>query len=174
VGIHATTRYDVLQSLVALAADSPELRASLPLGIDAADAQSLQPDLDALVKALTDRLGRASAADAADAVRRRIARTTRPEPVRPLAQSEAAASVTGLSVVRLRRHTHPRLSDLDDGQVRVTTTTRSVTVPAPCRAALEVLVDGGPVAVGELPGLSEADACALIARLLREALVVPG
>jgi bifunctional lysine-specific demethylase and histidyl-hydroxylase NO66 len=174
VGIHATTRYDVLQSLVALAADSPELRASLPLGVDAADAQSLQPDLDALVKAMTDRLGRASAADAADAVRRRIARTTRPEPVRPLAQSEAAARVTGQSVVRLRRHTHPRLTDLADGQVRVTTTTRTLRVPASCRAALELLADGLPVVVRELPGLSEADACTLVARLLREAVVVPG
>jgi lysine-specific demethylase/histidyl-hydroxylase NO66 len=49
-----------------------------------------------------------------------------------------------------------------------------VTVPASCRPALEALLDGAPVVVGELPGLSEADACTLIARLLGEAVVVPG
>ncbi len=174
IGMHATTRYDVLQALVALAADSPDLRLSLPLGVDPDDPATLAADLEATVKALTERLGAATPQDAADAVRRRLVRTTRPEPVAPLAQSRAAEQVAGDTVVRLRRHTHPRLTDLPGGQVRVATTTRTLTVPSACRPALQALLGGGPVTVRELPGLDEPDACTLVARLLREAVVVPG
>ncbi|MDP9221412.1 MAG: cupin domain-containing protein, partial [Actinomycetota bacterium] len=174
VGMHATTRYDVLQALVALAADTPELRASLPLGVDPDDPGSLAADLEATVKAVTDRLGAATAQDAADAVRRRILRTTRPEPLAPLAQARAAETVAGDSVLRLRRHSHPRLAETADGQVRVTTTTRDLTLPASCRPALEALLGGSALTVRALPGLDEADACALATRLLREGIAVPG
>ena len=174
VGIHATTRYDVLQRLVALAADSPELRASLPLGVDPEDPESLQPDLDATVKAVVDRMGQAGVDDAADAVRRRLARTTRPEPLWPLAQDAASAAVTGRTTVRLRRHLHARLTDLTAEQVRLVTTTSSLTAPAACRLALQALLGGDPITVQDLPGLDETDASTLVARLLREGIVVPG
>jgi ribosomal protein L16 Arg81 hydroxylase len=184
IGMHATTRYDVLQALVALAADAPELRASLPLGVDPDDPGALQADLDATIKALTERLGATSAQDAADAVRRRVARTTRPEPLAPLAQAAAAEAVEGHTVVRLRRHSHPVLSPVATGaghsaedsvaQVQLVTTTRTLTVPETCRPALATLLDGSPISVRELPGLDEADACTLVARLLREGVVVPG
>jgi bifunctional lysine-specific demethylase and histidyl-hydroxylase NO66 len=174
VGVHATTRYDVLQALVALAADSPELRASLPLGVDADDPRSLESDVEATVKALTERLGAATTADAADAVRRRIARTTRPEPIAPLAQARAADRLTATDLVRLRRHAHARLQRQPDGQVRIVTTNRSMTLAGDCAPALEALLDGRARAVADLPGLAPDDARALAVRLLREGIVVPG
>ncbi len=73
--------------------------------------ETLQADLDATVKALTDRLTAATASDAADAVRRRLDRTTRPEPIGPLAQATAAETAAGHTVVRLRRHTRARLAE---------------------------------------------------------------
>jgi ribosomal protein L16 Arg81 hydroxylase len=174
IGMHATTRYDVLQALVALAADAPELRASLPLGIDPDDARSLEADFDATVKAFTERLGAASTADAADAVRSRIDRTTRPEPIAPLAQARAAESLTASDRIRLRRHAHPRLERQKDGRLRIITTTRSVTLAGDCEPAVRALLDGEPRAAGDLPGLSPDDARALAVRLLREGIVVPG
>ncbi len=174
VGLHATTRYDLLQALVAQAADVPELRASLPLGLRADRPDTLQADLDATVKALSERLTAATASDAAAAVGRRLDRTTRPEPIGPLAQSTAAESAAGHTVVRLRRHNRARLAERGEDQLDLVTTTRTVSVPAGCRAAVELLLSGRPVMVRELPGLDEADAVALVARLLREGVVVPG
>jgi bifunctional lysine-specific demethylase and histidyl-hydroxylase NO66 len=174
VGIHATTRYDVLKALVDAAADTAELRASLPLGVDPDDPQTLQADLEATVKALTERLGAASPGDAAAAVRRRLLTTTRPEPVGPLAQTVAADRLGPDDLVRLRAHSHPRLEPGPEDQVRLVTTTRTVTVPGRCRDALETLVDGRPHAVRDLPGLDEPDARTLVVRLLREGIVVPG
>ncbi len=174
VGMHATTRYDVVQALVALAADVPELRASLPLGVRPDDPATLQADLDATVKALADRLAAATAEDAAGAVARRLDRATRPEPIGPLAQSSAADGAGGHTVVRLRRHSRARLRERSDDRLDVVTSTRTVTVPAGCRGALELLLRGAPLMARELPGLDEDDAVALVARLLREGVVVPG
>lgn len=174
VGMHATTRYDVLQALVAAAADAPELRASLPIGVDPEDARTLQADLDATVKAVTERLGAFTASDAAEAVRRRLLTATRPEPIGPLAQSAAADRLGPDDSVRLRAHSHPRLEDRPDGQLRLVTTTRTVTLPAAGRSAVEALLDGQPHAVRDLPGLDAEDARALVVRLLREGIVVPG
>lgn len=174
VGMHATTRYDVVQALVAAAADTHELRASLPFGVDPDDPRTVQADLEATVKALTERLSAATASDAADAVRRRLLTTTRPEPIGPLAQTAAADRLERDDLVRLRRHAQSRLEDGPDGRVRLVTTTRSVTVPETGRAALEALLDGRPHAVRDLPGLDEADARTLVVRLLREGIVVPG
>jgi lysine-specific demethylase/histidyl-hydroxylase NO66 len=174
VGMHATTRYDVVQALVALAADVPELRESLPLGLRPDHPDELQADLEATVKALADRLAAATVQDAATAVTRRLDRTTRPEPIGPLAQAVAADSAAGHTVVRLRRHSRARLRERPDHRLDIVTTTRTVTVPAGCRAAVESLLGGDPLMPRELPGLDESDAVALVARLLREGVVVPG
>ena len=174
VGLHATTRYDLLQALVAQAADVPELRASLPLGLRTDRPETLQADLDATVKALSDRLTAATASDAAVAVGRRLDRTTRPEPIGPLAQATAAETAAGHTVVRLRRHNRARLVERAGDRLDLVTTTRTVTVPEGGRAAVELLLSGRPVMARELPGLDESDAVALVARLLREGVVVPG
>src|SRR6185369_3051592 len=95
VGIHSVTRYALVEALVALAAEEPELRTSLPLGVDVADPA-------AIVEALAGWLGKADPAQVADRLRRRVWTQTRPEPVGPLAQAAAARSVTDTTPVRVR------------------------------------------------------------------------
>ncbi len=127
VGIHATTRYDVLQSLVALAADSPELRASLPLGIDAgrrpvAPARPRRP-----------REGGDRPAGPGEC-RRRGRRRTPPDRPYDAARAGAAAGPVrgrrprspGRRVVRLRRHQHAQAD-------RPSTTARSGSRRRPAR-----------------------------------------
>ena len=174
VGIHATTRYDVVQALVALAADSVELRESLPLGVVTADPTVLAAELDVTVKALVDRLSAATAGDAITAVRGRADRLTRPEPIGPLAQQEALASLTPDSRIRLRRHAQARIEDAtqDDG-VRVAelqTNIGSTRLPATHRPGLDALLDGEVHRVGDLP--FPGDHLAIVADLLREGFVV--
>jgi bifunctional lysine-specific demethylase and histidyl-hydroxylase NO66 len=175
VGVHATTRYDLVQALVASAADSAALRESLPLGAATADPAQLQGELDLTVKAVTERLGAATGADAVAAVRRRADRTTRPEPLGPLAQLDAVNSLTADSRIRLRRHAQARLEEGEqaDGTRVVTlrTSVGEVTWPARFRPAFVTLLDGQAHRVGDLP--ATGDDLSLAHALLTEGLVLP-
>ena len=177
IGMHATTRYDLVQALVALAADSPALRESLPIGAATADPAELQSELDLTIKALIDRLATATGSDAANAVRRRADRTTRPEPLGPLAQLDAINALTADSRIRLRSHAQARLEDGNDQQVRLRTSVGAVSLPESARSALVTLLDGAVHRVGDL-GLADGadgseDALAWARQLLTAGLVVP-
>ena len=56
VGVHPVTRQAVVESLLDLVTDDPALRASLPLGVDIADASSIAPDVEATLSTLVERL----------------------------------------------------------------------------------------------------------------------
>jgi hypothetical protein len=171
-GIHTLTRYALVEALLALAADSPELRASLPLGVDLGDPAVLAADLKTAVEALTERLGRATAADVAPRLRTRLDGATRPEPVRPLAQAAAAAATDGATAVRRRSHLRYRLERVGDDTV-LRLPDRTVTLPGTCHDAVSTVLDGGVHRVDSLPGLGAADAAVLVRRLLRQSVVVP-
>ena len=49
----------------------------------------------------------------------------------------------------------------------------AITLPAVARSAIEVLLGGGDVVVGELPGLGDGDRLVLVRQLLREGFLVP-
>ena len=172
VGIHSVTRYALVEALLALAGDEPELRASLPLGVDVADPDQLGPDLAATVEALAGWLGKADPAAVADRVRRRIWSATRPEPVAPLAQAAVARDVRDDTAVRLRAGLRHRLRVAGDGLV-LELADRTLTLPGSVQPALRALLAGETLAAGELPGLDPADGRTLVARLLREAVAVP-
>lgn len=175
VGIHTTTRHSLARALLALAADEPGLRESLPMGLDLADPASLRPHVEATVAALVDRLSRTDSGDVAAQLRRRTWRASRPAPVSPLAQAAAAAEVTGDSVLRWRDGVrHVVHAEDDPGSVAVELADRRLTLPGAARAALARLADGSPVLVRDLPGLEPDEQVVLARRLLREALVVPG
>ncbi|HEV7655028.1 MAG TPA: cupin domain-containing protein [Mycobacteriales bacterium] len=173
IGIHSVTRYALVEALTALAAEEPELRTSLPLGVDVADPDQLGPDLAATVEALTGWLGKADPAQVADRVRRRVWTQTRPEPVGPLAQAAAARSVTDGTTVRVRGGLRHRLRPVDGGTVVLELPDRTLSLPAATADALRALLSGQVLAAGELPGLDAADGRTLTARLLRESIVVP-
>ena len=87
VGVHVVTRYALLEALVESLADDPELRRTLPLGVDVADPEQIAGHLDEVAARMAARL-RAAADEperVADRVRRRVWSGNRPEPLRPLA-----------------------------------------------------------------------------------------
>jgi hypothetical protein len=172
VGIHATTRYALVEALLALAADTPELRRSLPIGVDVGEADQLAAELKTTVGALVERLGTVTATDVGPRLAATDRKASRPEPVGPLAQATAATSADGHTVVRRRGRLRWSLEAGAD-EVAVRLADRTVTLPARCGPAVAVLLDGGDHRAEALPGLSADEAVALVRRLLREAVVVP-
>jgi hypothetical protein len=173
VGIHSVTRYALVEALVALAAEEPELRTSLPLGVDVADPDAIGADLAATVETLAGWLGKADPSAVADRLRRRVWTQTRPDPVGPLAQAAAARSVTDATAVRVRGRLRHRLRPADGGSVVLELADRTLTLPAATAEAVRALLSGQVLVAGQLPGLDPADGRTLVARLLRESIVVP-
>ena len=172
VGVHVVTRYALVEALTALIARDPALRASLPLGIDVADAEQLAPHLDVVRAALVDAVGRVDPEDVARRVRGRVWAGGRPEPVRPMAGAAFAEGLAAGDVVRRRTGLRHRL--LPDGdRVVLELPDRQVGLPAATAPAVTALLDGSPRVVGSLPDMDEADQLVLVRRLLREGVLVP-
>jgi bifunctional lysine-specific demethylase and histidyl-hydroxylase NO66 len=125
------------------------------------------------VEALAGWLGKVDPAAVADRLRRRVWTQTRPEPVGPLAQAAAARSVTDATAVRVRGGLRHRLRPAEGGSVVLELPDRTVTLPAATADALRALLSGQVQQAGRLPGLDPADGRTLVARLLRESVVVP-
>jgi hypothetical protein len=172
VGVHPVTRYAVVEALLAAAADDPALRSSLPLGLDLSDGKALEAEVEATVRALVAHLPTADGHDIAHRVRKRSWPATRPGPVAPLRQAEAAATADASTLIRLRPHLRCTVHAEDDALV-VELAHRRIELPAGASQALEALLAGEPLTVGELPGLGPDDAVRLARQLLRECVVVP-
>ncbi|WP_199439965.1 cupin domain-containing protein [Umezawaea beigongshangensis] len=173
VGVHVVTRFALVEALCALVGDVPELRSTLPLGVDVADPEQLAPHLEATATALAGALRDVDPAEVARLVRRRVWSGTRPQPLSPLAQAAAAQSVGEGTVVALREGLRHRL-DGDGDRVHLELPHDRLSLPVSTRPALEALLTGEPAIVGTLPGLDLADQTVLVRRLLREGVVVPG
>ena len=173
VGIHAVTRYALVEALSALAADDPDLRRSLPLGLDLADPDALAPHLRATLDALTSTLQRIPAERVAQRVRERVWSGNRPEPVSPVAHSAFTDELSAGDVVRRRAGLRYRLRENAE-HVVLELPDRTMTLPAATAGALWTLLDGQAVAVGDLPCLDSAEQLVLARRLLREGVLVPG
>ncbi|MGN6427350.1 MAG: cupin domain-containing protein [Leifsonia sp.] len=178
IGVAAYTRDEIVRAAIARAADTAALRASLPLGFDPDDSDALAPivadALDTLRAALDDPGMRDAVVDSVSArLARRRASDIRPEPVRPLATIAAAGALTAESVVVLRDGLRAvQVLDADSDAVSVRLPAKTVTFPVAAAAAIDRLLDGRPVRVGDLPELDEASAVVVARRLLREGIVV--
>jgi hypothetical protein len=176
VGVHPVTRWAAAESALdlvrELAADDPELRRSLPLGLDLTDPAALAGDVSAVVTALKGWLDGVDPARVADRVRERTWAQVRPEPVAPLAQSAAAAELGPGTVLRLRRRLRCLLRDADGGRVTLVAGRRQHDFPAALRPALAELLAAGELKVGDLPGLSAEDQLTLARRLVTESVAV--
>jgi lysine-specific demethylase/histidyl-hydroxylase NO66 len=174
VGVHSVTRWSAAEAALdlvrTLAADDPQLRTSLPLGVDLSDPDALSEDVAAVIAGLRDWLGRVDPAQVADRLRARTWAQVRPEPVAPLAQSTAAAALTDDVVLRLRRRLRCVLRDGADGQVTLLAGRRSHSFPGQVRDALSALLTVGELKIGDLPGLDGADRLALARRLVTESV----
>jgi hypothetical protein len=174
VGVHSVTRWAAAESALdlvrELAAADPQLRGSLPLGVDLADPEALLEDVTAVVEGLREWLGRIDPVEVADRLRARTWAQVRPEPVAPLAQSAAAAGLTVDTVLRLRRRLRCSLRDGDDGRVTLLAGRRSHSFPAEVRPALVALLAAGELKAGDLPGLEPAEQLTLARRLVTESV----
>jgi len=171
VGVHPVTRHAVLETLLAIVADEPELRTSLPMGVDVGDPAAVEADVQATVAALTERLRSVTAADVAHRLGARLVDSNRPAPVGPLAQAASLDRLDAGSVLVARRHLrHVVTADADAVVVRLPD--RTLTLPAATGKAVRALLDGERLRVGDLPGLDPKDALALARRLVSEAVVV--
>lgn len=174
VGIHSVTRWAAAESALdlvrVLAADDPQLRASLPLGVDLTDPAAVEDDVRAALDGLRNWLDRVDPAAVADRLREKTWSQVRPEPVAPLAQSTAAAALAPDSVLRLRRRLRCALRDAADGRVTLLAGRRAHSFPAAVRPALAELLAVGELKVADLPGLDAADRLTVARRLVTESI----
>lgn len=171
VGVHPVTRAALVQSLLSLVADEPELRTSLALGLDLTDPEGLRADLDATVTALTVRLGSVQVTDVADRLASRLVAGNRPAPIAPLAQAAALAELSADSGLVARQHQRA-VVNVDGDHVHLQLFDRTLRLPLTTLKAVQALVDGHALRVADLPGLDAEDALSLARRLVREAVVV--
>ncbi|MGY1707069.1 cupin domain-containing protein [Geodermatophilus sp. SYSU D00697] len=176
IGVHPVTRWAAAESVLdlvrVLAAEDPELRRSLPLGVDLADPGAVADDVAAVVAGLREWLGRVDPAEVADRLRSRTWAQVRPEPVAPLAQAAAASALSPDTVLRVRRRLRCQLREPVDGRVTLVAGRRSLELPADTRPALAGLLAAGELKVADLPGLDAADQLTLARRLVTESIAV--
>ncbi|RFU22577.1 cupin [Geodermatophilus marinus] len=174
VGVHSVTRFAAAESALdlvrTLAADDPELRRSLPLGLDLSDPAGVRQELATVLTGLRDWLGRVDPDEVADRLRARTWAQVRPEPVAPLAQATAAAALGPGTVLRVRRRLRTALREATGDRVTLLFGRRSLDLPASTRPALAELLAAGELKVGDLPGLDAEDQLTLARRLVTESV----
>ena len=171
VGVHPVTRHAVLEALTALVADEPQLRSSLPLGIDVSDPAQIEADVAATADALVSGLRTVTPAQVGDRLAARVVPGNRPAPIAPLAQAEAAGRLDETTVLEVRPHMRHAVRHEGD-QLVLTLPDRTLRLPLATAKAIDALLDGARLRVAELPGLDRDDALVLARRLVREAVVV--
>ncbi|GGF54673.1 hypothetical protein GCM10011519_30730 [Marmoricola endophyticus] len=172
IGVQPVTRAFLAEQVLGTLSSDVELRRSLPVGTDLAEPDVLGPELKATREALHAAIDRLDDQQVAGAVRRHLGATTRPAPLSPLAQLEAAEALSAAFAVRLRPGLRCHLVTAGDG-VRLDLPDKSLSLPGSVRGAVEALLDRDDHVLAGLPGVDEADAVTLAARLLREGVVVP-
>lgn len=172
VGVHPITRRHLVRALLEAVQDDPQLRTSLPMGVDAADPDVLAPHLTATIEALHRHLDGVRPTDVATAIADLLRTQTRPEPIGPLAQLAAAEALDLRTSLRLRAHQRPAVH-VDADSVALELLGRRISLPAAAGAALKTVLSGAVFTAAELPGLDAADQLVLCRRLLREGVIVP-
>jgi len=168
IGIIPTTYLAAVQRLLAR---SGALDAPLPLGYARAGA-----DPDPLARGLADALQEGAKAlvdadpgEVADHERRR--RRLRLRPDGHLASIVALDELGPDTVVALRVGPPPALAVEPDGRVCVDLGDRVLHLPAGARAAVDALLAGAPVRVGDLPELTPASRSVVARRLVVEGML---
>jgi ribosomal protein L16 Arg81 hydroxylase len=173
VGVHVTTRYALVEAVLAAVASDPRLRTSLPIGLDLADPASIAPHLELVREVLHEAIDTVDPPTIARAVRRRSWGGSRVEPVRPLAVAAFARHLGSGDVVRARRGPGAHIGSGPDGAIALELPDRTISLPAATGPAMRALLTGDTCVVGDLPGLPEQDQIVLVRRLLHEGVVVP-
>lgn len=173
VGVRALTRYAIVEELLALAADDPRLRATLPFGLDVADPEAVEPVLTETAEALRDWLLAVDPAALAERLRARSWPAARPAPIGPLAQLDFVEKLGPDSRIAVRAGLRWQLVDDGPEHVLLRLVGRSLRFPAYCEDAVRRALSGPVIRVGDLPLPDPEDRLTLARRLLREALTTP-
>ena len=158
----------LLDRLDGLGLDDP-----LPLAFGR-DPGALVGGLEARLAAVATALGRADAPAIADREAQRARAWRPPLPAGQLQSVLRLGELDADSVVRVRPD-HPAWvaeEPAPDGRTVLHLRDREVHLPPSARAAVEHLLVGEATKVGELPGLSAASGVVVVARLVREGLLV--
>ena len=176
IGLLTTTWGAVVRRLLDDLGDG-ELQRPLPLGYARPEAATAFRDgLGEVLRTAADALSSLDPGPVVDAEAHR-SRTRR----RPLFTGQLAA-VLGLgavdldTVVALRPDQVAHRDDDGDGRIAVVLPDRRIGFPAIGAAAVDVLLKGQPVAVGDLPGIDDESKVVVVRRLVREGVlaVEPG
>ena len=173
IGVAALTRFDIVEQVMARAAEQGELRRSLPMGIDVSSEDELRTIVAETVADLIAGLqdDDTAAARIADRLGRRLHDSTRAEPVRPLATIDALETMDGSSTVSWRHGLSARLVP-EGATISVSLSSKTVTLPAESAEALTLLHSGKPAPAGALPGLDPDSSLVVARRLVREGILV--
>ena len=170
IGVHSWTRHALAEQLLAVALDrlgeDEEVRGSLPLGVDVADAAGLAVDLEVVRARLLRAVQEAPVSEVAGRMATRHRTSQRAAPVGPLAQLRTATD-PGDAVLTLRPHLAARLETQADGSGVLRSRAGDLRLRAEEVAAVEGVLEGHPTSAGELGS-------DLARRLLLAGVVVAG
>ena len=166
LGLHRPTAYTLVETLLQMASEQTPLRAGLPLGLDLTDADQLEPHLKQTAQALTRWLSTVDPAQVAQRLRPTQWQSTRPEPLRPVAQNALLDSLTPQTMVRARRGLGFTIVTAGT-RLRICLADRVIELPPEGEEALRDLLGGPAVPIGADP-----DRHTIARRLLREGVLV--
>ena len=142
------------------------------MGVDLGDPAVLAEELAATVAALHERLDNVAPAAVAARVGANLMHRTRPEPIAPLTQLDAAAALDAATPLRLRAHLRVRV-EADERELRLVLVDRTLRLPPAAADAVKAVLTGAVVTPGELPGLEAGQQLDVAGQLLRAGVLVP-
>jgi len=170
IGVHAWTRRhladELVRAAVARASRSAELRGALPVGTDLVTDGPGLDDVEIARAALLEALTQVDANDLATGLAGAARAAQRPAPLAPLAQAEAANTLTDRSRVAVREHVAAALVPAAGGRTVLRSRVGAQTIERADLAAVQRLLESGSATAAEL-GLE------LTRALLRAGVVVP-
>lgn len=172
IGVHPVTRYALLRQLLAEAANEPELRRSLPMGLELSDPAALSAAFTDTVRALVDFAGDGRLPAVAGRLGTELSEATRPAPIAPMAQLAVLATLAPDTRLRLRPGLRVRLELARDGLLLQAMDQR-ITLSRTAESAIKEVLTGEPLTVGGLPGLAADEQLELARRLLGAAVLIP-
>jgi len=172
VGVHSVTRFAIVQALLAEAATDHDLRTSLPLGIDLAEAGTVIGEVRTTIAALGKWLEQAEPEAPADRLRQQVRGQNRPAPVAPIRTAVALSRLDDRSVIALRPYLDLHWAASERG-LRVETATHVLDLDVGAEATLTSLLAGRSVRLGEIIDLDPEAAVDLGRRLIRAGIAIP-
>jgi hypothetical protein len=138
-----------MSQVMRILAGNPAIRASLPLGVDVADATAMRPDIALITAALLDAIEHPDLDQLSDSMLQDARRNQRAAPVGPLRQLRDAEALTDDSAIALRRHVVASIDHTRSGLV-VRSRAGDLTVSEADVAPLKTLLSTGTATAGDL------------------------